>query len=462
MKAKKIFIFMFTFLIALFLSTNNSSISFAATSSTGVTLSATVAYLVKGETTALKVTGTSAKAAWTSNNKKVATVSSSGKVTAVGYGTAIIAVTVNKKSYSCEVTVVDPSGLYLEPSSTTVMVDGDEVNLNLKSYSYSAGAIKKMGVIYKVTGNDGIKVSSAGKVTAVKAGKFKVTVYIHGKKIETVSMAAEQFRGFSDAEVHLDTKADKEIYFADNYKPNYEEVKVTSSDDSVVSVEPAFTVEDMEHYYGIEITGVADGTATVSVTVSGVTKQIKVVVGVGATVLAPVDAVKTGNYTGYTGNSLATLKWVRDFIDANNLMSDAVTDRQKVTIIQNYFTQVYKGELGDSAYKGGTSRLLFDGYGVCGDFADTFCFLCDCIELPCYLVGGVADGDGGWGPHAWNKVKVDGNWFYIDTYWCACLRSTDKYFLTTDLWSDHKSNVEGYYSDVMIDDTQASYTSDIL
>lgn len=177
--------------------------------------------------------------------------------------------------------------------------------------------------------------------------------------------------------------------------------------------------------------------------------------------LAPVDAVKSGNFTGYTGNSLETLKWVRNFIDSNNLMSATVTDREKITIIQNYFIQSYRINVGDTVYKRGISRLLFDGDGTCDDYATTFCFLCDCIDITSYFAVGTADNrTDGWSGHGWNKVKIDGYWFYIDPTWCSNLQSMDEYFLTTDLWSDHSLREEGYYQDI-VQISNVTYVSDL-
>ncbi|WP_228354267.1 Ig-like domain-containing protein [Variimorphobacter saccharofermentans] len=63
-----------------------------------------------GETKALKITGTTKKVTWTSSKKSVATVSSKGKVTAKSAGTATITATVNKKKYTCKVTVTKKLG----------------------------------------------------------------------------------------------------------------------------------------------------------------------------------------------------------------------------------------------------------------------------------------------------------------------------------------------------------------
>ncbi len=58
-----------------------------------------------GKTITLKVTGTKKKVKWTSGNRKIATVSSKGKVKGIKAGTVKIKAKVNKKTYTCKVTV---------------------------------------------------------------------------------------------------------------------------------------------------------------------------------------------------------------------------------------------------------------------------------------------------------------------------------------------------------------------
>lgn len=55
----------------------------------------------------LKVSGTKKKVTWKSSDKDIAEVSKTGKVTAKNEGTAKITATVNKKKYTCKVTVVN-------------------------------------------------------------------------------------------------------------------------------------------------------------------------------------------------------------------------------------------------------------------------------------------------------------------------------------------------------------------
>lgn len=60
-----------------------------------------------GKTKVLKVTGTKVKATWKSSDAKIAAVSKTGLVTAKKAGKATITATVNKKAYTCSVTVKD-------------------------------------------------------------------------------------------------------------------------------------------------------------------------------------------------------------------------------------------------------------------------------------------------------------------------------------------------------------------
>lgn len=428
-----------------------------------IALNKTTSILVKGETTSLKVTGTSKKITWSSDNKKVVSVSSTGKVTSVGYGKTYVKATVGGKTYKCFVRVVDPSKIYFKPSSKKVTVNGTAVSLNPKSDVYSDAVLKALKITYKVTGNTGVKVSSAGKVTATKKGEFKVTAYLNGKSFKTISMKAiEAFTGFEVDEINVEVGKFKEIRFANNYLANIDYLEIISSNPSVAVAEGAFTILDLNNYYGIEIEGLKDGTTTLTVKVQGVTKKIKVIVGQGVNILKPVDAVKANNFTGYSGNSLTTLQWVRKFIDDNKLDSDSLTDREKITIIQTYLNNTANTNKGSTIYKRAISCVLFNGYyhgGDCDAYATTFSFLCECIDIEVYYCGGAANNGVGYYGHAWNKVKVDGTWYYIDSYWNACLNNFD-YFLATTLWPSHDLDEEGYHGDIFYDN-ETTYVDDI-
>ena len=59
-----------------------------------------------------------------------------------------------------------------------------------------------------------------------------------------------------------------------------------------------------------------------------------------------------------------------------------------------------------------TNVALDSKYAICQDYADLFQNMCIRCGIPCIEVTGSAGG-----PHAWNKVYVDGQWLYMDCTW---------------------------------------------
>ena len=50
---------------------------------------------------------------------------------------------------------------------------------------------------------------------------------------------------------------------------------------------------------------------------------------------------------------------------------------------------------------------------VCQGYANAMQYLLEKLDVPCVIVTGRAKG----GPHAWNMVKLDGEWYYTDATW---------------------------------------------
>ena len=70
---------------------------------------------------------------------------------------------------------------------------------------------------------------------------------------------------------------------------------------------------------------------------------------------------------------------------------------------------------------------------VCDGYSDFVKRVCDMYGVPCEKVIGNVDE----GLHAWNRIKIGGTWYYIDTTWNVCLGS-NQYYLSRNLWSDHR------------------------
>lgn len=82
-----------------------SSTAKVAQAATAIKLNKKTLSLVEGKTYTLKISDPKAKVTWSTSKKSVATVSSAGKVKAIKAGSAVITATVNKKKYTCKVTV---------------------------------------------------------------------------------------------------------------------------------------------------------------------------------------------------------------------------------------------------------------------------------------------------------------------------------------------------------------------
>ncbi len=54
---------------------------------------------------------------------------------------------------------------------------------------------------------------------------------------------------------------------------------------------------------------------------------------------------------------------------------------------------------------------------VCDGFAKAFKFLCDKIDLECWVVVGTGNSSVESGPHAWNIVRINGYYHHVDVTW---------------------------------------------
>ena len=78
----------------------------------------------------------------------------------------------------------------------------------------------------------------------------------------------------------------------------------------------------------------------------------------------------------------------------------------------------------------------FYGGGTCATYAMLTCALCGDLGIECYYVRGTADNGIERDSHAWNKVKINDKWYYVDFTW----NDFGLYYLTETLWDDH--NIE--------------------
>lgn len=60
---------------------------------------------------------------------------------------------------------------------------------------------------------------------------------------------------------------------------------------------------------------------------------------------------------------------------------------------------------------------LIEGASVCAGYARSYQLLLQTVGIPCLYVSGTADNGVSVGGHAWNIVRLDGQWYYCDATW---------------------------------------------
>ena len=139
---------------------------------------------------------------------------------------------------------------------------------------------------------------------------------------------------------------------------------------------------------------------------------------------------------------------------AESITAGCVSDREKVKAVHDWivknvsydYNNYLKGTIPRSSY--GIQGPILYRRSVCQGYAETFEYFMDVLGIECELITGTANnGNGKWSGHAWNKVKVDRQWLYIDVTWDDPLPDKGntvywyKYYLVTDptFGGDHRA-----------------------
>ena len=142
---------------------------------------------------------------------------------------------------------------------------------------------------------------------------------------------------------------------------------------------------------------------------------------------------------GYTEDGKAVFDAA--FAAVDQVVKDGMGEEEKVKAIHDYLiyhaNYVNNGDYSTAenwAY--GAGGVLLHKEGVCQSYAFAFYMMAISAGLECRFVSGTADGGG----HAWNQVKVNGKWYYIDCTWDDPVGGgyeNYKYYLSESLWADH-------------------------
>lgn len=112
---------------------------------------------------------------------------------------------------------------------------------------------------------------------------------------------------------------------------------------------------------------------------------------------------------------------------------NGMSDKEAVKKISKWICKntKYSQSSEDNSYRG---ALFSKHKGVCKDYSDAMWAMCKVCNIKCRI----ASGTGAGGPHAWNKVKIHGKWYWIDLTWMDGKKLNYKYYCKKRLWKNHK------------------------
>lgn len=143
----------------------------------------------------------------------------------------------------------------------------------------------------------------------------------------------------------------------------------------------------------------------------------------------------------------------------NELIHPGMTEMEIARTLHDYMVKHYSYNLTSG---GEATTMLLTNQGVCEAYSRVYHLLTKMAGLEAHTVVGVAGG-----PHAWNMVRVDGEWYHVDVTWDDCVTPEDtregdgvnisrRYFLINDveMGKNHKWSISSLPSSQVKD---ASY-----
>lgn len=155
------------------------------------------------------------------------------------------------------------------------------------------------------------------------------------------------------------------------------------------------------------------------------------------------QVLERNSVDGFSGEAQAVLEKMYDALD--EIITPGMTDQDKVRAIHDYLishADYYEGNLDTRpGWSSAAEGVLMRGSGVCNSYALAFYAMCTAEGVECHIVSGWATSTTGNGDHAWNRVKLEDTWDYIDCTWddpTGGGMENYEYYLSTALWTDHE------------------------
>lgn len=130
-----------------------------------------------------------------------------------------------------------------------------------------------------------------------------------------------------------------------------------------------------------------------------------------------------------------TIKIVSGYFDYNqttfdnevnkvmSLIDDDMSDLEKIITVHNYlcmdveyaYDEFASGTVTDLQHS--AIGAIIEKSAVCDGYAKAFSYYMDKLGITSYVVTGTATTGGNVVSHAWNQVKLDGKWYFVDVSW---------------------------------------------
>ena len=185
-----------------------------------------------------------------------------------------------------------------------------------------------------------------------------------------------------------------------------------------------------------------------------------------------LNAWESGDYSGLDDKGKAVIK------AAEKILKDAYAEGQSVPeyelAIHDILVDVMEYDTATLENYGGVPEpnndnpygALIGGRGICLGYTRTFQLLMDMAGIECISIYGHSDNGEEYGEHAWNQVRLDGEWYIVDSTWDDPLSSMPVpakyhhwYFNVT---SEYISDNHFWDRDAIPEAEGTTYTWDVL
>lgn len=126
-----------------------------------------------------------------------------------------------------------------------------------------------------------------------------------------------------------------------------------------------------------------------------------------------LNILLSGQYT-YTSSEVTSYRFQIDqYVSSATVGLQTASDYKKSKAVYEYIIHHTEYKIGAKDNQNILSVMLY-GESVCQGYAKTYQYLMEYLGIPCtVIVGATKDGES----HAWNLVKLDGDYYYVDVTW---------------------------------------------